>query len=158
MSISSEDVGNLLPVLVIKIGDQIYAVKTPTIKEVVPIMETRSFPDMPAFLEGFVDIRGTFYAVVDLRKRFGEQCEDYYCTFNRIVLLRDHRRNLGFIVDEVIGVEEWSEAHYQTGILSDAQSHFTGEIGKSQCGDVQIIQLEKILSENELALLAERTE
>lgn len=146
-----------LSILVIRVGSDFFGIDAQSIMEVVPIMEIHQMPSTLPFLEGFVDVRGTFYAVVDLVARFGGN-RDVYRISNRILLIHaggEEKRNLGFIVDEVLQVEEWGPSRYQTGILADSKDHFTGVIGKTEQGEpIQSIDLERILSAGELALLA----
>lgn len=147
---------NILPVLIVQIGEESYAVKALTIVEVVPMMRIQHIPDIPAFLEGFIDIRGAIYPVVDLWKYFGGKREQHVLS-SRIILIRCKKRNMGFIVDDIIGMEEWQPKMYQAGILSnDVKDAFTGEVGQTEAGDIQVLNLCQIISDEELATLATR--
>lgn len=152
---SSKGTKETLSVLVIRIGSDLFAVNAATIHEVVPIMNISGFPDKVGFLEGFIDIRGTLYAVMDLLKRFEGTREQYFLS-NRIILIQCEGRNLGFIVDEILRMEEWQADEYQNGILSKGQQSYIEAIGLTASADIPVINLCKIPSEQELALLAQR--
>ena len=158
MSAENNGIKESISVLIIGVGDTLYAVKASEIEEVVPMMSIHHCPDMPPFLEGFIDIRGELYAVVDLSKQFGGDRRQYVYS-NRIILIRCQGRNLGFIVDEIVSVEEWHPDAYQTGILSKNMKYaFTGVVGQTAAGDIQVLDFCKILSEKKLSLIAERAE
>lgn len=145
-----------LVVLVVRIGDAFYAILAQEIHEVVPIMEIVPSPDGLPFMEGFINVRGELYVVIDLSKRFGNP-RDAYEFANRILLIQYQNRNLAFIVDEILQMEEWGEDHYQKGLFTQTQSHFTGVTGMTLQGRVaQTMTLSKILKESELELLAKR--
>ncbi len=145
-----------ISVLVIRIGEEIYAVKAISIEEVVPIMSIRKIPDLPPYLEGFIDIRGVLYAVIDLNKQFGGESREFVLS-NRIILIRHRGRNIGFIVDEILRIEEWLPDVCQAGILSDCMNEaFSGEVGQTETEDIQILDLCKILSEEQLSKIAVR--
>lgn len=158
MTAENNGIKEAISVLIIGVGEAMYAVKASEITEVVPMMSIRRFPDLPSFLEGFIDIRGELYAVVDLCKQFGGDRRQYVYA-NRIILIRCQGRNLGFIVDEIVSVDEWHPDTYQKGILSEnVKDAFTGVVGQTAAGDVQVLNLCKILSEKKLSLIAERAE
>ncbi len=147
----------MLSVLIVRIGAEHYAIDVLSIQEVVPIMEIHQLPGSMSFLEGFIDVRGHLYAIVDLSKRFGNQREQYFRA-NRILLAHCNQRNLGFIVDEILQVEQWNAADYQQGILSLEEPHMTGAIGTSEQGArVQVIHLQNVLSKDEILSLTART-
>lgn len=156
MSPESNKTDNSISVLIVRIGDESYAVKALTITEIVPMMSIHSMPDLPDFLKGFIDIRGAIYPIMDLCKQFGGERKEYVLS-NRIILMHCHKRNIGFIVDDIIGIEEWHPEMYQVGILSnEVEGAFTGEVGQTDAGDIQVLNLCDIISEEDLSALSMR--
>ncbi|MBF0239874.1 MAG: chemotaxis protein CheW [SAR324 cluster bacterium] len=147
---------DILPVLIVSVGGEKFAIMVATIHEVVPMMTIEHIPGSPVFLEGFIDIRGDLYVVVDLSKYYFNRSRETYIRDNRIILASVHGKNLGFIVDEIITLDEWTPDMRQTGIMTEGIHALTGEIGKTMFGDIQVLNLDRILSEQELSLLARR--
>ncbi|MBF0277764.1 MAG: chemotaxis protein CheW [SAR324 cluster bacterium] len=154
MQQTQRDMKESLSVLIVNIGDQNYAVKAATIEEIVPMMHIQKFPQAIPFLEGFVSIRGGLFCIVDLRKRFGGSREHYLIS-NRILLVRCQHRKLGFIVDHVSKMEEWQAEDYLSDVLSENPGKFTEEVGLSASGDIHVLNLCRILTEEERARIAE---
>lgn len=145
-----------ISVLIVRIGRDNFGVKASIIKEVVPIMSIQRFPDMPDFLEGFIDIRGALYAVVDLSRQFGEQRKQYFSA-NRIILMNCQARDIGFIVDEIERMEEWHPGTYQEGMLAENSDQvFSGEIGQTDSGNVPVLNLDSVLSNEQISRLSTR--
>ncbi|MBF0353486.1 MAG: chemotaxis protein CheW [SAR324 cluster bacterium] len=147
---------DILPVLIVSVGGEKFAILVATIHEVVPLMTIEHIPGAPVFLEGFIDIRGDLYVVVDLSKYYFKRAREAYIRDNRIILASVHGKNLGFIVDEIITLDEWTPDMRQPGIMTEGIHALTGEIGKTMFGDIQVLNLDRILSEQELSLLARR--
>ena len=86
------------------VGDEEYALDIMRIKEIInPIAVTR-VPRAPAFIEGVIELRGTFMAVIDLRKRLGlaatPQGRD-----SKYIVVRMDDQVVALIVDRVIDVQ-----------------------------------------------------
>lgn len=156
MSTKPEDQKETIFILIIRIGQENFGVKASIIQEVVPIMSIQKFPDMPDFLEGFIDIRGSLYAVVDVSKQLGKKREHYYSA-NRIILMKFQGRNIGFIVDEIERMEDWHAGIYQQGMLVDISAKLnSGEIGQTAAGNIPVLNLSQMLSKEKISMLSTR--
>jgi len=138
-------------VLIIAIGKTLYAVASKKVEEVVQIMKINPFPQKLEFVEGFVEIRGVNYGIIDLRKRFGGERKNYLMA-NRIILsnIKDH--HIGYVVDEIVRIENWGEHNLQEGVLAKEES-FVLAIGRTEEGNIQLLDIENILDEKELSHL-----
>ena len=140
-----------ISVLVVVINGNKFALETSKVEEVVPIMSIIKYPDAPGFLEGFIDIRGSIYNVVDLRKRFNAEIGDYFY-LNRIILTIIDNKNIGFIVDEIFAVELWEKGIFSQRMFNNEDS-FSYDVCSKGEEDIQGINLHKILTVDEVSLI-----
>lgn len=88
--------------LEITIATQVCAIPLLSVREVISIPEITSLPNMPAFFEGMMNLRGKILGVVDLRKRiFGKKLAATDETREVIVVVETDRGEMGVIVDAV---------------------------------------------------------
>jgi purine-binding chemotaxis protein CheW len=53
-------------------ADEMFAVNTLSVREIIEYNQVTTVPMMPAFLRGVINLRGSVVPVVDLRARFGK--------------------------------------------------------------------------------------
>jgi len=88
--------------LEISIATQVCAIPLLSVREVISIPEITALPNMPAFFEGMMNLRGKILGVVDLRKRiFGKKPAANGETREVIVVVETERGEMGVIVDAV---------------------------------------------------------
>lgn len=114
------------------LGKEEYGVEISYAKEIIRIpKQMTKMPNMPAYIEGVVNLRGKVIPVIDLKKRFGlEQTET--STDSRLLILDLEGMVLGTIVDdvsEVIKIEDESIEKLGSEICSIGNNSVKG-IGK----------------------------
>jgi chemotaxis signal transduction protein len=111
---------NAVPVLVLRIAEERYAIDLPDVAEVLPLTRPTPVPGTSAVLAGVINVHGEIRPVIDLKRFLGiEAAEDGPA---RVILLRKDGRELGLQIDTVehirwIGTEELG----------------TGELGAREC-------------------------
>lgn len=83
-------------------SDQAYALPIACVREILRIPRIHTFPKVPAFVKGVVDLRGTILPVVDLRERLGTGSVDR--GRGRILVLVPQNQPLGLLVDRAVEV------------------------------------------------------
>ena len=146
-----EETKEKVSVLIAVIAGSKFAFETSKVEEVVPIMAINIYPDAPSFLEGFIDVRGRIYNVVDLRKRFNAESGDYLY-LNRIILTTIDSKKIGFVVDEIFSVEVWEKDIFSRKMFANEES-FSYDICRSGSEDIQGINLHKVLGKEEIELI-----
>ena len=81
------------------VGDQAYAVRIPSVREILKVPRLYSMPKVPAFVKGVMDLRGQILPVVDLKERLDLGSVDL--KKGRVVVLNAGKTALGFLVDQV---------------------------------------------------------
>ncbi len=94
--------------VVFKIENEDLALDVSKVKEIINPIEIARVPNVPDFVEGLINMRGSVHAVVNLRKRFhveGKKFDDH----TKIILINRQEQLVGIVVDavtEIIKVEE----------------------------------------------------
>jgi purine-binding chemotaxis protein CheW len=109
MSLKMQD---YLQVVSFRLGVEEYAIEITRVKEIILVEGITKVPQMPSFIEGIINLRGTVIPVLDLRKRF-EVGKSDFTEHTRIVVTRMQGRIVGMIVDAVSRVMKIPKAHIQ---------------------------------------------
>ena len=65
------DLRQMVEVLTFQIANEVYAVQVEHVREVRPLKRLSRVPGAPEFVVGVVNLRGSIYSLVDIRKFFG---------------------------------------------------------------------------------------
>jgi purine-binding chemotaxis protein CheW len=159
-------VDDALQLVTFRVGDEEYGVDIQCITEVVRPLKITPLPQMPEFVEGVVNLRGTIIPIVDLRKRFALSRVVDDARKMRVLITKGAipgasgattEALLGLVVDGV------QEVLYVPGkdierTPEAARGQHAGFItGMGKVGDrlIIIIDITKILSQLERSALAE---
>lgn len=148
-------VSDALQVVSFRLDGEDYAIEITKVKEIILITEITRVPQMPAFIEGVINLRGTVIPVIDLRTRFGlpRTTRDEH---HRIVVTRMEGRIVGLIVDAVSQVLKIPRNDIQDPpdtIAGLAGAYLTG-IAKHQDRMLICLDIERILSADERTSLS----
>lgn len=86
--------------LTFKVGSEEYGVNLITVREIKGWQETTRLPNMPEYLRGVMNLRGTILPVFDLRMRFGGAATEPSAR-HVIIILGLESRDIGILVDGV---------------------------------------------------------
>jgi purine-binding chemotaxis protein CheW len=86
-----------------RLGGEEYGIEITTIQEIILMGDVTRVPQVPHFIEGLINLRGSVIPIVDLRKRFGlpltERTEE-----TRVVVVNVSEKTMGLVVDAVTQV------------------------------------------------------
>lgn len=91
--------------LLFRLSDEEYGVPIDRVQSIEELQRIVAVPDMPHYVRGVINLRGTVIPVVDLRLRFGmpdREYDDRTC----IIIIEAESRVVGFIVDTVSEVHQ----------------------------------------------------
>lgn len=71
LEVTEKDTGNLVQLIIFKLGNEEYALHIDQIKEVVLTPGIAKIPQTPDYIKGVANIRGNIIAIVDLEYKFG---------------------------------------------------------------------------------------
>lgn len=137
-----------------RLGEEEYAIEITKVKEIILHEGVTRVPQMPAFIEGIINLRGNVIPVIDLRKRF-ELPAAANDDQTRIMVTRMEGKIVGLIVDSVSRVMKIPQKQVQPPpetIAGLAGEYLTG-IAKLEDRMIILLEIEKIIRDNEKASL-----
>jgi len=98
--VQGEKVGELVQLIIFKLGDEEYALHIDQIKEVVLTPGIAKIPQTPDYIKGVANIRGNIISIVDLNIKFGLTNINDQTTRYTLVVESDSFK-IGILVNEV---------------------------------------------------------
>src|SRR5512138_1464580 len=98
--------------LTFRLGQEEYGVEILKVQEIKGYSTVTPIPNMPAYLKGVMNLRGTIVPVVDLRAKFA-MAETDYNQFTVIIVVTVGTKVMGLIVDAVSDVLNIPKADVQ---------------------------------------------
>jgi len=146
----SAQAGNeLLQLVSFHLGAEEYGLDILKVQEIIRVQELTRVPNMPAYIDGVINLRGKVIPVIGLRKRIGleSQAADKK---TRIVVVDVRSNILGFIVDSVSEVlrihSDTVEPPPQMG--SGGRDYISG-IGKLDARLLLLLDLDRLMTDSE---------
>ncbi|MCH7786388.1 MAG: chemotaxis protein CheW [Chloroflexi bacterium] len=141
--------------VVFDLDSESYGVDIGAVREIIRMQDITRVPRAPDFVEGVINLRGKVIPVVDLRKKFGLPVPEEQSKDNRIVVVDIGGQDIGVMVDavtEVLRIATDSIAP-PSSVITGADSEYLLGIVKLESGLIILLDLEKVLSEEERATL-----
>lgn len=136
--------------VIFRLGDEKYAVDILNVGGISEFREVTKVPNAPVFIDGIINLRGDIIPIVNLKKRFNipERTVD---SDTRIIINNIKGKDIGFIVDEASQVIKIDDADIEDApdIIKGADRQYISGVGKVNDQIVILLNLEKILSEEE---------
>lgn len=141
--------------LTFRMAGEEYGLEILKVQEIIGAMEITRVPRTPAFVRGVINLRGRVIPVIDLRLKFGmEAKEQTEKTCIVVVQLgaTDGRTTMGILVDEVSEVMNFvvDQLEDTPSFGASISTDFILGIGKVAAKVVMLLDVDKVLSENEL--------
>lgn len=141
--------------LTFSLDNEVYGIPIKKVKEIIGLMEVTPIPKTKGYIKGVINLRGKIVPVMDLRLRFGLASKEYNertCNIVIEIAMGGTPRLIGLIVDtvaEVVNIQPGEiEAPPEYG--ADIEGHFLMGIGKLKERVILILNIEKILSSEEV--------
>jgi purine-binding chemotaxis protein CheW len=145
--------------VVFDLASEAYGVDIGAVREIIRIMDITRVPKTPEFVEGIINLRGKVIPVVDLRRRFSLPVSEENKE-NRIVVVDIGGQDIGVMVDAVTEVLRISSDSVEppSSVITTADSAFLLGIAKLESRLIILLDLERVLSEEERAELSKVSE
>jgi len=142
------------------LGNEMFAIDILGIKEIIEYGDLTTVPMMPSFIRGVINLRGAVVPVVDLSARFGR--DGSRVTRRTCIVIietgnESEKQDIGIVVDSVSEVLEIPEEEIEPppSFGSRLRAEFISGMGKVKDKFVIILDVNKVLSVDELAMLTE---
>lgn len=142
------------------LGGEMFAIGILGIKEIIEYGSLTAVPMMPKFIRGVINLRGAVVPVVDLSARFGRKASEVTrrsCIVILEVEADSQRQDVGVVVDsvsEVLAIAT-SEIEPPPAFGAKIRTDFIGGMGKVGGKFVIILNAERVLSVDEMAMLTQ---
>ncbi len=142
---------------VFTIAGEEFGIELDRVVEIVRPQRATPLPKVPTFISGVINLRGTIIPVMDLRKRLNVKPSS---PRERIIITRMHGEKIGLLVDtvkEIINIEKEQIAP-PPSIFKGLRPEYLRGIGKIAERIIVILNLDSLLTSEEMVLLEERKE
>ncbi|MEO6422909.1 MAG: chemotaxis protein CheW [Candidatus Nitrotoga sp.] len=158
--VSQQEEGQFLTFL---IGGEMFAISILGIKEIIEYGSLTTVPMMPDFIRGVINLRGAVVPVVDLSARFGRKSSEITrrsCIVILEVEADGEKQDVGVVVDSVLEVLAIaaSEIEPPPSFGAMIRTDFISGMGKVSGKFVIILQADRVLSVDEMAMLTQATD
>jgi purine-binding chemotaxis protein CheW len=145
--------------LTFTLGGEMFAVGILNVKEIIEYGHLTEIPMMPGFIRGVINLRGAVVPVIDLAARFGGQASEVQrrtCIVIVEVVQDDSRHDIGIMVDAVSEVLEIQAGDIEPppSFGAKIRADFIAGMGKVSGKFVIILEIQKVLSVDEMAMVA----
>lgn len=152
----------IMQYLTFKLDDEVFALDITQVREVLDFTAVTKVPQTPRFMRGVINLRGNVVPVVDLRAKFGmspAQNQENLCIIIVDVVMDGEETILGALADSVQEVLDLANDQIEPAprIGTRLKSGFIKGMGKQDDHLIIILDIDKVFSLDELALVQECT-
>ncbi|MFK3799044.1 chemotaxis protein CheW [Pseudomonas sp. NPDC088444] len=147
--------------LTFMLGGEMFALGILGIKEIIEYGSLTVVPMMPDFVRGVINLRGAVVPVIDLSARFG-RANSAITRRSCVIILEagsgtGQAQDVGLLVDTVSAVQEIPDAQIEPPPSFGARirADFIGGMAKVDGKFVIVLEVDKVLSLDEMSSLAE---
>ncbi|MDD4599462.1 Chemotaxis protein CheW [bioreactor metagenome] len=139
--------------VVFQLAAEEYAIPISQVKEIIRYNGTTKLPNAPGYMDGIINLRGKVIAVVDLAKKFAVATER--STAKQALIVETAGQEVGLVVDAVTEVIRLDETQIEAANGIAQSSEFIRSIGKADKRLLIILDLNKLFTQEELAVLGD---
>ena len=147
------ELGEQLEVLSFSLSDELYAIGSEHVAQVLPLNQYTPLPNTPAHVLGIVNVRGRIVSVLDLRVLF-ELPHGSLSDRSFLLILHSEDMEFGLLIDRVLGVARISCASLQTDLanLDGVRARYLLGVTTEQC---TVLDGARLLGDPDLRVMAE---
>jgi purine-binding chemotaxis protein CheW len=149
--------------LAFKLEDEVFAFDISKVREVLEFDTVTKVPQTPEMMKGVINLRGSVVPVIDMRIKFGMGATEK--TVNTVIIIIEidldgESTMIGALVDSVNEVMDLDTEHIEPppSIGTQLNTDFIRGMGKQDGQFIIILDIEKIFSSEELALVQQVSE
>ena len=153
--VRNDDADSLLQLVTFTISNEEFGLDILRVQEIIRTMEITRVPRAPEFVEGVINLRGKVIPIIDLRRRFGMESKAHDSQ-TRIIVVEIKAMIVGFVVDsvsEVLRIQS-NTVEPPPAVVSGIESEYISGVGKLEDRLLILIDLDKLLSDDEKGSVA----
>ncbi|NJD52106.1 MAG: chemotaxis protein CheW [Candidatus Methanoperedens sp.] len=144
--------GDELQLVVFNIGTEEFGVEIMNVQEIIRMTNITKIPQASGYVKGIINLRGRIIVVINLNVILGMESKEHNEN-TRIIVADIGETVMGFVVDavsEVIRLPESSVEPAPAVIANKIGTEYVRGVGKMEDRLLILLDLDKILSANEL--------
>jgi purine-binding chemotaxis protein CheW len=141
------------------LGEEVFAVDVARVREILELTTITQVPQVPPYMRGVINLRGSVVPVIDMRLKFG--MSETERTVNTCIIVVEVQMEvetivLGALADNVQEVIELESSLIEPAphIGTHLNTEFIKGMGKHDERFVMILDIDKVFSSEELARMA----
>ncbi len=160
---SSDDLTLSAQYLTFTLGEEIFALDISQVREVLNYTNITKVPRMPEFLRGVINLRGNVVPVIDLRLKLGMDAIKVTIDTCIVIVEMDIEGELtqmGALTDSVREVIDLDPRQIDPPpkLGTKLKTEFIKGMGKQDEGFLIILDINRVLSDNELAIITHNSD
>lgn len=140
-----------LQTVIFSLKGQLFGADTTQVFQIVKYQDVTKVPELPDFVEGMINLRGSIVPIINLNKRFGLG-DTENIKKSKILITIINEKLTGFVVDDVTEILRFGEDEIEPApaILRAESKKYLKKIAKRGNMLVSIIDLASVLAGNEI--------
>jgi purine-binding chemotaxis protein CheW len=136
-----------LKIVIFRVNTEEYGVDVSQIKSIERMCDITRVPNVEQYIIGVMNLRGSVIPVINLRKRFGFQVEEYKDE-TRIIVLKVEDVEVGIVVDSCSDVIDINRGDIEPppSIVGGVESSYIQGVTKNDQRLIILLDLEKTLN------------
>jgi purine-binding chemotaxis protein CheW len=136
--------------LTFALGSEQYGLEIRHVTEIINLQPITVVPEVPAYIKGIINLRGTIIPVMDVRLRFRKESRDYNDR-TCIIVVRCEDATIGLIVDSVAEVSNIADADIvdPPGWNSEGSRYIQG-VGKVNGSVKLLLDCSRLIGDDDL--------
>jgi purine-binding chemotaxis protein CheW len=141
-------------VLTCNLGDEQYGIDILKVQEIRGVDQITRIANMPAFIKGVIDLRGTIVPIVDMRVKFNLERADYDA-FTVVIILSLQERVVGIVVDSVSDVLTLTPEQVKPvpALGSAIGGNYLSGVGTTGETMILLLDIERLMNSTEMQLV-----
>lgn len=132
------------------IEDQLFALKSSEVVEIIRMQPITFMPKLPPFVKGVINLRGKIVPLIDLRLKLGKPALEYDDQTS-IIISETDIFSIGFIVDRVNDVTDIAKNQISPSpkLAKDTGNNYVNGIATLESGVALMLDAKMLLTEGE---------
>jgi len=147
---------DLLQLVIFQLAGEEFGVEIMQVQEIIRMPDITRIPQSPEYVEGVINLRGKIIVVINLDTRFDLNSKELDEN-SRIIIVEVGENVVGMVVDSVSEVLRLPMANVEPApeiIMSKIHADYLRGVGKLDERLLILLDLEKVLSKEEMAQVA----
>lgn len=145
--------------VVFNLNGNFYGAEASQVLQIIRYQGVTEYENMPELIDGVADYRGIELPLINLNKRF-ELGEPAVTKKTRILVTKIYDKLAGFIVDDISEIMKFTKEEIEPApaLILNSKNTYLSRVGKKGDKLIAILDLGKVLNDNEIGILNVKAE